>query len=56
MLTSLFSGHGFTVGGGHNGLAAASQLNTLGVQTLVIDRQKRVGDNWRTRYKSLSLQ
>ncbi|KAG7530601.1 hypothetical protein FFLO_04903 [Filobasidium floriforme] len=43
------------IGGGHNGLAAASQLNTLGVQTLVIDRQKRVGDNWRTRYKSLSL-
>lgn len=53
MLTFIFA-HA-AVGGGHNGLAAAAQLNTLGVQTLVIDRQKRVGDNWRTRYKSLSL-
>ncbi|AFR97657.2 monooxygenase [Cryptococcus neoformans] len=43
------------VGGGHNGLAAAAQLNTLGVSNLVIDTYKRVGDNWRLRYRSLSL-
>jgi cation diffusion facilitator CzcD-associated flavoprotein CzcO len=43
------------VGGGHNGLALAAQLNTLGVSNLVIDKQQRVGDNWRLRYKSLSL-
>lgn len=43
------------VGGGHNGLALAAQLNTLGVSNLVIDKQSRIGDNWRLRYKSLSL-
>ncbi|WVR05558.1 hypothetical protein IAU60_002577 [Kwoniella sp. DSM 27419] len=43
------------VGGGHNGLAAAAQLNALGVSNLVIDTYKRVGDNWRLRYRSLSL-
>lgn len=43
------------VGGGHNGLATAAQLKSLGVSALVIDKQKRVGDNWRLRYKSLSL-
>jgi len=40
-----------SVGGGHNGLAAAAQLNTLGVSNLVIDTYKRVGDNWRLRYR-----
>jgi heterodisulfide reductase subunit A-like polyferredoxin len=39
------------VGGGHNGLALAAQLNSFGVRSLVIDRQKRVGDNWRLRYR-----
>lgn len=43
------------VGGGHNGLALAAQLNTVGVSNLVVDKQKRVGDNWRLRYRSLSL-
>ncbi|ORY30774.1 hypothetical protein BCR39DRAFT_558455 [Naematelia encephala] len=43
------------IGGGHNGLAAAAQLNSLGITNLVIDKQKRVGDNWRLRYRSLSL-
>jgi cation diffusion facilitator CzcD-associated flavoprotein CzcO len=47
---------GKTVGGGHNGLALAAQLNAIGVDNLVIDKQSRVGDNWRLRYKSLSLQ
>jgi cation diffusion facilitator CzcD-associated flavoprotein CzcO len=46
----------YTVGGGHNGLALAAQLNALGVSSLTLDKQKRVGDNWRLRYKSLSLQ
>lgn len=36
-------------------MAAAAQLNTLGVSNLVIDTYKRVGDNWRLRYSSLSL-
>ena len=43
------------VGGGHAGLGAAASLKALGVETLVIDRMARVGDNWRLRYHALKL-
>ncbi len=43
------------VGGGHAGLTAAARLGQLGVDTLVIDREERVGDNWRLRYHDLKL-
>lgn len=43
------------VGGGHAGLCAAASLKALGVDTLVVDRMARVGDNWRLRYHSLKL-
>ncbi|KAK7207658.1 hypothetical protein BZA70DRAFT_271873 [Myxozyma melibiosi] len=43
------------VGGGHNGLTAAARLELLGVKALVVDSYKRIGDNWRLRYRSLSL-
>ncbi|MGB7302557.1 MAG: NAD(P)/FAD-dependent oxidoreductase [Burkholderiaceae bacterium] len=43
------------VGGGHNGISAAVELDQLGVDTLVVDAYQRVGDNWRQRYHSLSL-
>lgn len=43
------------IGGGHNGLQTAAHLKALGVEALVIDKNKRTGDNWRLRYKSLSL-
>lgn len=43
------------VGAGHNGLALATQLRAYGVRALVVDRQARLGDNWRRRYASLSL-
>ena len=43
------------VGGGHAGLSAAVELKRLGIDTLVIDRMKRVGDNWRLRYHGLKL-
>ncbi|MCF8475906.1 MAG: NAD(P)/FAD-dependent oxidoreductase [Pseudolabrys sp.] len=43
------------VGGGQAGLAIAARLQQLGVDTLIVDRHKRVGDNWRTRYHSLTL-
>lgn len=43
------------VGGGQAGLAIAARLGQLGVDTLIIDRQERVGDNWRKRYHSLTL-
>lgn len=43
------------VGGGHAGLTAAARLNRLDADTLVVDRMKRVGDNWRLRYHGLRL-
>jgi putative flavoprotein involved in K+ transport len=43
------------VGGGQAGLSAAARLSHLGVDTLIIDRNQRIGDNWRLRYHSLTL-
>ncbi|KRR17643.1 flavin-containing monooxygenase [Bradyrhizobium retamae] len=43
------------VGAGHSGLFIATRLQDLGVETLVIDKLPRIGDNWRNRYRSLVL-
>ncbi|MDF1730935.1 MAG: NAD(P)/FAD-dependent oxidoreductase [Minwuia sp.] len=43
------------VGAGQAGLAIAARLNALGVDTLLIEKNQRVGDNWRSRYHSLTL-
>ena len=43
------------VGGGHAGLAIAARLTQLQVDTLIVDRQPRIGDNWRKRYHALVL-
>ncbi|WP_454695956.1 flavin-containing monooxygenase [Achromobacter aegrifaciens] len=43
------------VGGGHAGLSVAASLNALGIDTLIVDRMARVGDNWRLRYHALKL-
>jgi len=43
------------VGGGQAGLATAARLRALDVDTLIVDRHKRIGDNWRRRYHSLTL-
>lgn len=43
------------VGAGQAGLSAAARLTALGVDTLLIDRHERIGDNWRKRYHSLTL-
>ena len=43
------------VGSGQAGLVAAAHLTRLGVRTLVVDANDRVGDNWRKRYDSLAL-
>jgi hypothetical protein len=40
------------IGAGHSGLNIAARLGMLDILTLVIDRNPRVGDNWRNRYKS----
>jgi len=43
------------IGGGQAGLSIAARLGQLGIDTLIVDRHKRIGDNWRTRYHSLTL-
>lgn len=43
------------IGAGQAGLTIAARLGQLGVDTLVIDKNERVGDNWRKRYHSLVL-
>jgi cation diffusion facilitator CzcD-associated flavoprotein CzcO len=43
------------VGGGQSGLALAARLGRIGVDTLVVERNARIGDNWRGRYHSLTL-
>jgi putative flavoprotein involved in K+ transport len=43
------------VGGGHAGLSIAARLGQLGIDTLIVDRHARIGDNWRKRYHSLTL-
>jgi putative flavoprotein involved in K+ transport len=43
------------VGGGQAGVSIAARLHQLGIDTLIIDRHERIGDNWRKRYHSLTL-
>jgi cation diffusion facilitator CzcD-associated flavoprotein CzcO len=43
------------VGGGQAGLSIAARLHQLGIDTLIVDRHQRIGDNWRKRYHSLTL-
>jgi cation diffusion facilitator CzcD-associated flavoprotein CzcO len=43
------------VGGGQAGLTIAARLKQLNVDALIVDREKRVGDNWRRRYHALTL-
>jgi hypothetical protein len=43
------------VGGGQAGLSIAARLTQLQVDTLIVDREQRIGDNWRNRYRALTL-
>ena len=43
------------VGGGQGGIALAARLKQLAVSTIIIDKHRRPGDQWRSRYKSLCL-
>ena len=43
------------IGGGHSGLCIAARLKQLNVDTLIVDREVRIGDNWRKRYHALTL-
>jgi cation diffusion facilitator CzcD-associated flavoprotein CzcO len=43
------------VGGGQAGLSIAARLKQLKIDALIVDREARVGDNWRKRYHALTL-
>ncbi|WP_421988383.1 FAD-dependent oxidoreductase [Roseococcus sp.] len=43
------------IGAGQSGLGIAARLGALGIDTLIVDRQQRIGDNWRKRYHALTL-
>jgi putative flavoprotein involved in K+ transport len=43
------------VGGGQGGVALAARLKRLDVPTLIVEKNPRIGDSWRSRYKSLCL-
>jgi cation diffusion facilitator CzcD-associated flavoprotein CzcO len=43
------------VGGGQAGLSVAARLRQLDIDTLIVDREQRIGDNWRNRYHALTL-
>ncbi|KAF6759799.1 hypothetical protein DFP72DRAFT_1098832 [Ephemerocybe angulata] len=43
------------IGAGQGGLMTAANLKVLGVDSLIIEKTERVGDNWRKRYEALCL-
>jgi hypothetical protein len=43
------------VGGGQAGLSIGARLTQRGIDTLIVDRWPRIGDNWRQRYHALTL-
>ena len=42
-------------GGGQSDLELAARLKYLGIKTLVVEREARIGDLWRKRYEALCL-
>jgi hypothetical protein len=47
--------YALVVGAGHGGIHIAARLKHLGIPTLVVERNVRIGDNWRNRYDMLCL-
>ncbi|KAA1476329.1 FAD/NAD(P)-binding domain-containing protein [Dentipellis sp. KUC8613] len=43
------------IGAGQSGLETAARLKYLGIKTLVIEREPRIGNLWRKRYEALCL-
>jgi hypothetical protein len=43
------------VGAGQAGLSIAARLGQMQIDTLIVDRERRIGDNWRHRYHALVL-
>ncbi|KAJ4478383.1 FAD/NAD-P-binding domain-containing protein [Lentinula aciculospora] len=47
--------HVLVVGAGQNGLQVAARFKQMGIPALRIEKEKRVGNQWRRRYPSLTL-
>ena len=43
------------IGAGQSGLGVGARLKFLDIPTLILDRNPRVGDQWRNRYEALCL-
>ena len=43
------------IGGGQGGIALGARLRRLGVPTIILEKNKRAGDSWRNRYRTLVL-
>ncbi|KIK62728.1 hypothetical protein GYMLUDRAFT_260001 [Collybiopsis luxurians FD-317 M1] len=43
------------IGAGQNGLQVAARFQQMGIPTLVVEKNARVGDQWRKRYPTLTL-
>jgi len=43
------------IGGGQGGIMLGARLKRLGVPTIILEKNRRPGDSWRNRYKSLVL-
>ncbi len=47
--------HVVIIGGGQAGIILGARLRKLGVPAIILEKNKRPGDSWRNRYKSLCL-
>ncbi|KZP29883.1 FAD/NAD(P)-binding domain-containing protein [Athelia psychrophila] len=43
------------IGGGQSGVHVAARFKQMNIPTLVVEKNQRIGDNWRKRYPTLSL-
>ena len=43
------------IGAGQSGLDVGARLKFVDIPTLILDKNPRVGDQWRNRYKALCL-
>ncbi|KAJ4485732.1 FAD/NAD-P-binding domain-containing protein [Lentinula aciculospora] len=47
--------HVLILGGGQTGLNVAARFHQMKIPSIVLEREDRIGDNWRNRYPTLSL-
>lgn len=45
----------FIIGGGNGAAALAARLKALGVESIIAERNARVGDNWANRYDCMKF-